>query len=212
VAMIPIDNQIQIVQIRALWSLYSSGGGESSWSFIMPAAAPPAQQIVLDAWRAYLMDPFRTGRPGAWELTEVWAEDRWPGIRARLVSEEGLGQLGDAEGEALPAQVTPVISWRTGEIGRSNRGRTYMGPYTIDSVGPDNNITNPANNACSDFAEAMINNFTGTHHPSGPRFAIVSRQHDGVPGNPGTYTLPVEYVFLGRWAVMRRRFRYSWAS
>lgn len=209
---IVIDNQVQVVQIRAIWHLYSRGRGESSWSFIMPSAAGPAQHLVLDKWVDVLRDPFRTARPGGWTLVELRSEDRFPQIRAPVVASVSLGPLDPDEGVAMPPQVTPVISWRTGIIGRSNRGRTYMGPYGTQSMGSDNNINDPADSAVQAFAEAMIGNFTGTPAEPGPFFAIVSRQHDLVALEHPTYTLPFEYVYLGRWGHMRRRFKYSWAS
>lgn len=37
---------------------------------------------------------------------------------------------GDLSGETLPSMVAAVVSWRTGLIGRSRRGRSYVWPTT----------------------------------------------------------------------------------
>ena len=56
-------------------------------------------------------------------------------VTARDISAPGLNEatyvipqphIGTAAGVALPANAAAVISWKTGQAGRSNRGRTYL--------------------------------------------------------------------------------------
>lgn len=44
------------------------------------------------------------------------------------MAERGLDVAGGVAGETYAFQVCPLLSWRTGQVGRSNRGRTYLFP------------------------------------------------------------------------------------
>jgi hypothetical protein len=54
-APIDIDNQVTVTQLRAQWTTPSFGAGESSWSFIQPAANPDYQLTVLGLWVDHLL-------------------------------------------------------------------------------------------------------------------------------------------------------------
>jgi hypothetical protein len=211
VPLFSLTDQVSVVQIRAQWSYSRSSGGESSWSFINPRAGGDMRAVALARWQFYLQDLFRAARPFGWRLDRVMAEDRWPNDLAALVDDVRLGPIPDEGAIGGPPQSTPIISWRTGNIGRQNRGRTYMGPYDIASYDAEN-VVDPALSAVYDFAEAMVTHFMVEPVPGVPRFAIVSR----IPSDPdwpaGHYTLPDTYYFLERWGVERRRMGYDWRT
>lgn len=211
-ARVALDDFVQICQIRVGWHYYTRGAGHCRWNFMMPRAAGDIRELVRDRWLLYLSTPFRTARPGAWHIRTIEAIDVWPGELATLIDDVNLGAIEEPDGYGLPPQISPLISWRTGDIGRANRGRTYMGPYTTDSVGPDNNVLDPAESAVYDFAEAMMDHFTGPHAVGHPLFVILSHQEDNVPIVPGAYSPVTEYFFLGRWATVRARSQYEWRT
>lgn len=206
---IAIDDNISITQIRAQWSV-SFGSGESSWSFITPRAGGDARGLVLGMWEASCMASFAYGRHSSWLLGRVIAEDRWPGTHAGLIDDVNLAGDPLGEGNAMPPQCTPVISWRSGETGRSNRGRTYTGPYAVDSC-DGTNVIGPADTGNSAFAEAMMATFTHLPPPT-PLFSIVSR----VPSPPlapvGTYIPVIAYFYPARWGIERRRTEWDWRT
>lgn len=206
---IAIDDDVTITQIRAQWSM-RYGSGESSWSFLTPRAGGDARGLVLAAWEAACMGHFVAGRHNAWRLDRVLAEDRWPGENAALVDDVRLPASPPGVGAGLPPQCSPVISWRSGDIGRRNRGRTYMGPYAVDSA-DSSDVVGPGDAATSAFAEAMMSNFTGIVLPGDPLFVIVSRIPT-LPLSPhGTYDA-VSYYYPARWGVVRRRLDWTWAT
>jgi hypothetical protein len=212
VVLIALDDFVQVVQIRAQFSYGRSSGGECSWSFVMPRAMADPQLVTLTAWESVLMPLFVADRPLQWRLDAVLAEDRWPHERGSLVDDVRLGPIPEPTENGGPPQASPVISWRTGNEGRQNRGRTYMGPYPISSYS-DENILDPGLSAVYDFAEAMIGTFTGPDvDPTGPRFAIVSKKPSDPDWPAGHYTLPTTYYFLERWGVVRRRMGYDWRT
>jgi hypothetical protein len=206
-----ITDQVRIVQVRAQWSYSRSSGGESSWSFIRPAADTNAQQTTRTAWLTYLQDLFCAQRPFGWRLDRVLYEDRWPHTAAVYVDDVRLDSIPYTSEPGGPPQSTPVISWRTDNTGRQNRGRTYMGPYVLSSYDAEN-VIDPALSAVYDFAESMQGHLMATATPDRPRLAIVSR----IPTDPdwpaGHYSLPTTYYFLERWGVVRRRMGYDWRT
>lgn len=206
---IAIDDNINITQIRAQWSV-SLGSGESSWSFITLRAGGDARREVLDAWEAACMPIFIRERASEWRLDQVTAEDRWPQIYPAMVDDVRLDADPVGEGFGLPPQMTPVISWRSGETGRQNRGRTYIGPYTTAAV-EETNVIGPAFNAVQDFADAMMATFTDVT-PGFPLFAIVSRLQDPPLAPFGTYIPVTDYFFFGRWGTQRRRIFNVWRT
>lgn len=211
-APIDIDNQVTVTQLRAQWSNADHGVGESSWSFIQPAANPNYLESVADVWFLYLHDLFRAQRPGGWTLDTIRIEDRWPSIRSPIIVSSGWSPIPFDDVFGLPNQCTPVISWRTGLEGRSYRGRTYWGPMRLDHC-ENNFVVGDGQTAVFDFANEMMLRCTGASFPSNPHFSIVSRVHDGAPsGVIGTYLPVIQYVFLSQFGIMRRRFDFPWRS
>jgi hypothetical protein len=166
---------------------------------------------VRDSFYTNLVPKFRAARSSAWLLNQIIAHDLWPGLEpdiTLLVNEAGIPEDG---GIGVPPQCSPLISWRTGETGRNNRGRTYMGTYTVESV-DYSNVGDPAFSAVQDFADAMMDLYTGTIGVDVPRFVIFSRWQDGVQVDPPFYSPVTDYFFQGRWASVHRRLIWDWRT
>jgi hypothetical protein len=211
VTVVPLISQVRVVQLRAQWKYTAFGSGESSWSFIVPLAEADPLVWVYGHWQSHLQDLYLAERPGWFELQTVRVEDRYPGTMAPIVNEVSLGATSGEGGDGLPPQVTPIISWRTGNIGRQNRGRTYMGPYQTTAC-RETDILSPAQDAVYAFADAMIAHFTDVTPGEAPAFAIVSRVRGTDPPTDGHYALVTEYQFWTRWGIMRRRLNFRWAT
>lgn len=63
---------------------------------------------------------------------------------------------GDVVGDMMPPQTSCLISWRTGLIGRSYRGRTYLPPTGESAVGSAGALTAGQLAAIGAFAEAAL--------------------------------------------------------
>lgn len=201
---VAIDDFISITTIRANWSGRVFCEGSSRWNFITPRAAGDVRQLVADRWLEFLAPSYIAGRPSSWRLDSLDAIDAWPGELAPLVLDVRLNADPPGEGPGLPPQVSSLISWRTGDIGRANRGRTYLGQYTVESC-EDTNVVSPAIDAMSDFCLAMMDHFTGTVTVGEPQFVIVSHQEDNEPIVPGAYSPVTDFVLWDRWATVRLR-------
>lgn len=208
---IAIDEFITITKVRAQWTGRSNAIGESDFQFMLPAAAGDRLETVAFQWILRLEPLFRAWRPTAWRLDTVIVEDVWPGSEAPLILDRRLGGIPEEAGVGLPPQCTPLISWRTGEQGRANRGRTYWGQCTRDSA-EDEHVIDPGASAVSNFAEAMLFYFTGSIPVTQPRFVIVSRWDNGTPIYPGAYSPVTTYFFQERFAVQRRRLAWDWRT
>lgn len=107
---------------------------------------PNAQQVV-NVFHYVQTDT--VGDDAGERLCQAWVEDVLPQfvdvfvddclvqrLEARNVTQPQFGfdfdlaspEPGTLTGEVLPAQVAAVISWRTGLVGRSRRGRSYLWP------------------------------------------------------------------------------------
>lgn len=204
----PVGPADQVMRLRAQWSYTDHSEAECAWHFYFTAAVEEPQLDLFSWWTSLLENHFVAGRPSSWRLDDVIIEDRYPGTRPPLIVEVRRDADPPGEGAGMPPQVSPLLSWRSAANGRSNRGRSYMGPYCVDSADEDN-VVGPAAAACSAFAESMILNFNGL---LAPQFGIYSEQEDGVPLSPGVFVPVTTYYFFERWATQRRRFQYDWRT
>lgn len=201
----------RIYQVRVHWVYRGEPGGECSFSFWSQREEPLTPADMYDAFAAELLPLFNAERPWRWIMDEVRVEDRFPQVQAPLVVSYPLGIEELGEGIGVPPQLSAVISWRTGEIGRSHRGRTYYGHGSVDDVEWENVVGGFNDNVVA-FADQMVARFcTGGSDPFF-RFVIVSRQHDGMPDAPGHWTPVTHYLYNFKWATMRRRGNPWWAE
>lgn len=206
--IIPITPGIQIWQLRAWWSYTGFGLSESSWSFSDVVGVPDGAESLYTAWANLVQPLYCAGRPDEWELDYVLVEDRYPQVQPPLIVQYIPGLRPDSLGKGCPPQVSGLISWRTGVIGRSFRGRTFWGPVRNDDMETDGFIGGYARAAMSDFGDTMLSVF-GLHHvPLLPRFCIVSRTENGAPRVPAVFTLP-EYHNTVRYAKTIRKRNHS---
>lgn len=210
-ATIELDETARIHQVRAHWLYRGEPGGECSWSFWSRRSLGMTPAIMYTAFMANLGPLFNTARPWNWIMDQIRVEDRYPQTQSSHVVNYPFGLSETGEGYGLPPQMTAVLSWRTGEPGRSYRGRTYMGPAARDAAEWEN-VSGDYNDMVDAFARQMLDEFG----PSGTnpffRFVIVSRQHNNAPDVPGHMTEVNDWLYNFKWAVQRRRADPWWAD
>lgn len=203
-----INDNMLVLKLRAQWTLGHQGRGESAWHFVCLNAGAPTQMAFLwDLWESTCKSLWASRRPTVWTFDRVIIEDRFPAEEPELImelNEPGLGPGADS----VPPQLGPLISWRTAWPGRSYRGRTYWGPFLRDDL-EESFVSGPLTSVIEDYAEAMLHQFgVAARSETEPHFAIISRQHDGVPEPVGRwadveYNMPVRVM-----ATNRRRLRW----
>lgn len=110
-----------------------------------------AANLMLSEYLAILASPFSLETIEARGLTNP-EEGHDRGLE---------GQVGALPGEVLPFQVAPVVTWTTGLVGRTNRGRTFLPPPNEASAS-SGIITTAYTNSVSSLAAAMITDMS-TH-------------------------------------------------
>lgn len=99
---------------------------------------------------------------------------QYEGLRARNIDNptEGLDFTravpapGTVTGDMVPPQIASLITWQTGLIGRSFRGRTYLPPTGESAIGNAGALTAGQLAAMATFAEAAKILEATVDHPS----------------------------------------------
>lgn len=203
--IVPLGPTHQVWQLRAQWSSNGFAGGESSWSFVQIREADDFGEDLYLLWQTYLEGLFCTARPNGWALEDVLIEDRFPHVKPTLVIDYGGGLSPDSSGNNAPPEATPIITWRTGNIGRSYRGRTYWGPIRTADIDDGWHLGGDAEAALFDFGLAMVTQFGPTIPGFSPHMAIISRQHNGVPRPVGVFSVVEAFTDRQYLGTVRRR-------
>lgn len=152
-----------------------------------------------------------TGVPTMSDMTEIgetfqdWALEDWTplatinwkmvGLALRAMNEEeglavnftdGFPVTGASEGGNAPLQVSYTVTWSTGLVGRSARGRTYGVGLALSSMQGSKRLTDAAQAAIDINWTALMTNMATVGHA----LQVVSFQEGGVPREAGR-KLPV---------------------
>jgi hypothetical protein len=194
--IVPLTDELQVWELRACWPSSVEHRASSGWSFVTLRDVGTTQAELYEMWRDILEGPYTTLRPAGFRLDRVVIVDTWPGLVADFVVDYPWpGPPFEGEGEPTHQAVSPIISWRSGNEGRSYRGRTFWGPIRQEFVGEGNRIIPPASGAIEWFATQMIRQFGPLQPVFVPGFAIISRRHNGSPNVPWTFVRP-EYALV----------------
>lgn len=203
--IVPIVDGLQVWQLRAQWSYSGFALSESSWSFLDLFGIPDGAEQLYLRWEAFVEPLYCVARPEGWELDWIIVEDRFPQIAPPLVVQYIPGVAPDSTGQGCPPQVSGLLSWRTGLIGRSFRGRTFWGPVRNDDMESDGFIGGDARVAMSEFGEAMLTVFNAGIPTLHPKFCILSRTENGAPRVPAVATFPEFFNTLRYAKTIRKR-------
>lgn len=201
----PLD---RVWSLSARWSYSGFGLSESSWTLISSTAMENADSLIYLVWSSYLEDLFCTARPSEWELDFIVIKDVYPGTKPERTIEYIPGRFPDSLGKGCAPQVSGLLSWRSGAIGRSWRGRTFWGPVRDADMESDGFIGGDARAAMSDFGDAMFFHWGPTIPVFFPFRAVISHQHDLVPLDPPWFIRP-QYFNILRYAKTIRRRNHS---
>lgn len=150
---------------------------------------------LISAWQDQVQDLYMACMPAANVLDSL--EIR--GVtNPSLGQDQAIGAQGGQSGDALPPQTASLVSWRTGFVGRRNRGRTYL-PAPVETVQSAGTLSAGMLTAMADFAVAAI----ALQDPANlgtAWFHLVIYHHD-----LGTSTDVNSYLVRSELATQRRR-------
>jgi len=128
-------------------------------------------------------------------LVDVVLTDQRTEGAPEFVSTSSFPIAGDNAGDLLPLQTSAVISWQSQLRGRSYRGRTYLGGFA-EQYSDGKVIDSSLMTALQDFADSIV---------LGGQFVIISRYHDKVKRDEGSYTSILAGTPNPHWRSQRRR-------
>lgn len=137
-------------------------------------------QEASDVYKSWFDDHFDTATSNQWSLQQVTVRDMTEEEGIELVDTVGLPLPGTNTSATLPLQVSATVTWQTGLVGRSARGRTYIvGVPAVFCVGDV--LTSDA----QEFIEGAYNTLMEDFATAGHAIAVVSFVEAGVPRTAG---------------------------
>lgn len=165
-----------------------------------PPAGDNAPEDLIGAFIANAFGPYAELVSNQWFIETFVVEQ----LDVKLVVWEqggGLSYVGAATGDALPPQVSGVISWRTPTPGRRGRGRTYLPPTAEGNSNSSGVVSGAYIDAMDNFAEEMFG-FNTNPGPDGGVyvFTVVSEADQ-------SYHPVTSWVSRNKWGTQRGRTR-----
>lgn len=182
-AFIPVSDHCMVTM------LYKSGDNTFAQNryFVASSAAPGVEELeeitdVFNTWDAELGNNLYTAN---WSLVSITARDMNTEEGSVFIDTDSLPHAGENPGGATPFQVSATVTWLTGLVGRSARGRTYQIGVPIEAA-LHNVLTSGYRASMAAAYDALRTGLEGAGHA----LAVVSFIEDGVPRVTGR-ALPV---------------------
>lgn len=133
-------------------------------------SADSAAGVATDAAAQWLTQLAVVGFSVNWRTDVVWSQvnvselGATPGAPVVTSAQAAIADGGTGTGASLPAQCSPCISLRSATAGSRARGRMYLPPTAISTVGNSGRLTSTAQNAIADGVEDYFDAMTTAGH------------------------------------------------
>lgn len=175
---------------------------ENSFGFhctTVPSTGPIWGDII-QLWRDNVEDDYKILVSNNWFVESYKIQEM---VTNTIVQEVGIGLSvsGGGTGDALPPQLSALISWRSGRTGRRGRGRTFLPPTAEgnnNSTGVlDGSYASLIDVFCGDYESfgSLVGDNDGVYVP-----AIMSKEDS-------SYHQILTHVTRNKWATQRGRTR-----
>lgn len=169
----------------------------------MQDGEPPEEADVQAAADAYYSALFDEWKPLAWSgnrVVDIVATDMSVEFGIERTTTGTLPILGAGVSEPLPAAIAAVVSHRSGKVGRSERGRTYVPGFTeADSDG--NTMSTTVVTGLFDLFIAIDDAMAA----AGMRRTIISFIFEGIKRTVPKKIIPIVEIINDVWDIQRRR-------
>lgn len=148
-------------------------------------------EAITNIVNVWAQDTYFDLLPHNVSLTEVVGTDQTTDSGAQVTISPTGSFVGAVAANALPNEVTLCISLRTGNRGRSARGRSYVLALPTDEVS--------GNNVAGGWAAALVAAFDTLRTrliTAGYAWTVVSYRHDGEPRTGGPVYFPITTVLV----------------
>jgi hypothetical protein len=200
-AFIPVPNYISLV------AQFGNTGVVAENRFFLFGGTPVVETDLEEVCTTFIdvWDEALSGNcVAAWALEALIARDMSEEEGIQLVFTTGLPSVGTNAGGAQPNQVTSTVTWETGLVGRSARGRTY-------TVGIPDTFIALGNRQLTPTAQGLLSTrwetFRTAFDTAGHALAVVSFSEGGVPRTEGRPLVVTSSRVPFPLATQRRRLR-----
>jgi hypothetical protein len=170
------------------------------------SAAPTIEELgtVADGYMDWMIENQSPAMESNWSLTGLTVRDMNVEDGLEFTQSTLLPQNGQVGSSRLPNQVSATITWLTGFVGRSFRGRTYVvglpGQYIATG---QKRLTPEGQSGLEGNFNTLLDIMNTAEHP----LVVVSFFHDNAPRTEGVSTLIVSARCNFPLATQRRRLR-----
>jgi hypothetical protein len=183
-AFIPVPNT---VQARLLYDNFADVSAENVFYFATTGAPTETDLTDIgDLIHTWVLDSLGPVLSAGWEVTGVVLRAMNEAEGIEIFYNTGFPITGGASGALAPNQVSYTVTWNTGLVGRSARGRTYGLGIPMTNTVSGNRLSDAARAAYQLRWEALRADMATAGHA----LQVVSFQEGGVPRTEGR-TLPV---------------------
>jgi len=159
---------------------------------------------VCETYVSYFIENIQTTMTPHWSLTGLVARAMNEEFGIEFVRTADLPVPGASAHASVPNQVSATITWLTGIVGRSFRGRTYL-------VGLDSSLVDSGQKALTSGGQALLqttwDGLREAFETAGHALQVVSLFSGGVPRTEGVTTPIVSGRMNFPLATQRRRLR-----
>lgn len=157
--------------------------------------------VIADAFHTWWVTYLKPGLSDSYVLGSITATNLTSSAGPQVVRNYTTGNTGDVAGAEAAGNAAAVISWRTASIGRSFRGRTYVGGLPESALA---NAQTLDSSLLTGFSAAGANIIT-VLDGLGAALAVLSRYAAGVLRVAGLLTEIVSVIVDSKVDSQRRR-------
>lgn len=194
-----------LIQLSAFYADQDGVGALNRHYCHTPSAVTPTMlHTACDTYAGFFDEVFKTVVNSNWKLVQLVARDMSEEFGAEEVFTDGLPISGTVGDTLNPNQVSATVTWQTGFVGRSFRGRTYHIGLPYSYVEPSAKQLSTTGHTALDTAYTGLQEAMSS---AGVPFCVASFFEGGVPRTAAQITdiatLRVNFPL----ATQRRRLR-----
>lgn len=191
--------------LTALFRSSDNTFAQNRFWFACPAGVDEAALLAIaEAYNTWNAEEGKSLYTANWSLVDITVRDMTEEEGIQITDTEGLPSVGTNAGSAGPFQVTWTTTWRTGLVGRSNRGRTFGIGMSQEAA-----LHNVLTSAAHSLFVTKMQSFLDIWPTVDPTviFSIASFSNGGIPREEGVLRPVTEFSVPFPLATQRRRLR-----
>lgn len=184
---------------------YGNIGAISNFCYLSLTSDPTWEGRIVDVWIADVLPYFVAMLSPDCSVSQIEIHPIIPSTGPTVFRDVVPAQVGGFGNEAAPGQVAAKVTWYPDGSHRSQRGRTFIGGLSNDSIFLQRRLTGDFITLCSAWATAMMAFWGPDGTEATARFSILSRFIDGAARSAPVALPVVEWAIPEIIGTQRRR-------